>query len=92
MGEAFEVSTSVTERALQTIQKPEHPSGRKVTHGCKNEARPDAEKKPRRKLSVRQQAAIRLAELIRLQDLRDQCGIETDLNKWLFVVCPRWPH
>ena len=78
---------SVTERALKTIQKPEHPGGHKVTHGCKNEAQPNAAKKPRRKLSVRQQAAILLSEIARLRFRREQHGIELNLDKWLFVVC-----
>jgi hypothetical protein len=48
---------------------------------------PDAEKKPRRKLSVRQRAAILLGEIARLRLRREQYGIELNLDKWLFVVC-----
>jgi hypothetical protein len=43
--------------------------------------------KPKRKLSPRQWASIRLAELIRLQQGRKRYGIEIDQNAWLFVVC-----
>jgi ProP effector len=49
--------------------------------------KPKHNEKPKRKLSVRQYAAIRLSELRKLQRHRAQHGIELQLDNWLFVIC-----
>jgi hypothetical protein len=50
-------------------------------------ARSRANRKPKRGLTVRQEAAIRLGEIIRLYRWRTKYGIEIDRNAWLFVIC-----
>jgi hypothetical protein len=49
--------------------------------------KPKRDEKPKRKLSVRQHAAMRLGEIVRLRHWRKKYRTESDLNKWLFVVC-----
>jgi hypothetical protein len=49
--------------------------------------KPQNKQKPKRTLSFRQRAAIRLCELIRLRCWRECHGTELKPDKWLFVIC-----
>jgi hypothetical protein len=75
---------SVTERALQTVQRR---AERQLNGVCSPAKAGTDRSKPRRKFSVRQHAAILLNELRRLLVWRAQHGIAIDHDKWLFVVC-----
>jgi hypothetical protein len=50
-------------------------------------ARSSVNCEPKRGLTIRQEAAIRLGEIARLHHWRTKYGVEIDQNKWLFVIC-----